>query len=217
MREEPRPQLGCTILGGGRAEFLVWAPRAEKVELHIVEPEERRIEMRPAGRGYHHLETGGVAPGCLYFFRPDGRADRPDPASRLQPLGVHGPSAAVDPNFEWSDAGWQGLPLENFLLYEIHVGAFTPQGTLDALPEVALPDGVEFRPAREEDLRTIWRANVEAFRDHWGGFAADDATFEEWLADPKFDPSLWVVAWDGDEIAGASVNTISEHENAGQA
>jgi maltooligosyltrehalose trehalohydrolase len=135
INEELRPQLGCTILGGGRAEFLVWAPRAEKVELHIVEPEERRIEMRPAGRGYHHLETGGVAPGCLYFFRPDGGADRPDPASRLQPLGVHGPSAAVDPDFEWSDAGWRGLPLEDFLLYEIHIGAFTPQGTLDAIPE----------------------------------------------------------------------------------
>ncbi len=133
MSQEPRPQLGCTVLGGERAEFLVWAPRAEKVELHIVEPNERRIEMLPAGSGYHHLETEGVAPGCLYFFRPDDRADRPDPASRFQPRGVHGPSAVVDPNFDWSDAGWRGLPLEDYLLYEIHVGAFTPEGTLDAI------------------------------------------------------------------------------------
>jgi maltooligosyltrehalose trehalohydrolase len=149
MSQEPGPQLGCTVLGGGRAEFLVWAPRAEKVELHIVEPDERRIGMRPAGRGYHHIETERVAPGSLYFFRPDNRADRPDPASRLQPLGVHGPSAVVDPNFDWSDAGWRGLPLEDYLLYEIHVGAFTPEGTLDAIVE------------RLDDLRDLGVTAIE--------------------------------------------------------
>jgi maltooligosyltrehalose trehalohydrolase len=149
MSQEPRPQLGCTVLGGGRAEFSVWAPRPGKVELHIVEPEERRIEMRPAGRGYHHVETEGVAPGSLYFFRVDDRADRPDPASRLQPLGVHGPSAVVDPHFDWGDAGWRGLSLEDYLFYEIHVGAFTPEGTLDAIVE------------RLDDLRDLGVTAIE--------------------------------------------------------
>ncbi|MDE3136016.1 MAG: malto-oligosyltrehalose trehalohydrolase [Acidobacteriota bacterium] len=149
MRQEPGPQLGCTVLGGGRAGFLVWAPRAEKVELHIAEPDERRIEMRAAGRGYHHVVAEDVAPGSLYFFRLDDRAERPDPASRLQPLGVHGPSAVVDPNFEWGDAGWRGLPLEDYLLYEIHVGAFTPEGTLDAIVE------------RLDDLRDLGVTAIE--------------------------------------------------------
>jgi maltooligosyltrehalose trehalohydrolase len=149
MSQGPRPQLGCTVLGGGRAEFFVWAPRAGKVELHIVEPNERRIEMRPAGNGYYHLETVGIAPGNLYFFRLDDRAGRPDPASRLQPRGVHGPSAVVDPNFDWSDAGWRGLPLEDYLFYEIHVGAFTPEGTLDAIVE------------RLDDLRDLGVTAIE--------------------------------------------------------
>jgi mycothiol synthase len=87
---------------------------------------------------------------------------------------------------------------------------------LDAVDVAPMPDGLEVRPIATERaaLRRLFDADAEAFRDHWGGFAADDATFEEWLGDPKFDPSLCVVAWDGDEIAGAVINTISEHENA---
>ncbi len=133
MVKEPRGQLGCTVCAEGRVEFLVWAPRVESVQLHLIEPEERLIEMTAGERGYHHLTVEGVAPGSLYFFRPSGGPDRPDPASRFQPRGVHGPSAIVDPCFEWTDKGWQGLPLDEYLFYEIHVGTFTPEGTLDAI------------------------------------------------------------------------------------
>jgi maltooligosyltrehalose trehalohydrolase len=133
MGKEPLGQLGCTVSGDGRAEFLVWAPRAETVEVHLVEPEERLIEMTAGERGYHHVLAGDVAPGSLYFFRLNGGNDRPDPASRFQPRGVHGPSAVVDLRYEWTDAGWQGRRLEEYLLYEIHVGTFTPPGTLDAI------------------------------------------------------------------------------------
>jgi mycothiol synthase len=78
-----------------------------------------------------------------------------------------------------------------------------------------LPEGLEIRPvAGREQLRQLFDADVEAFRDHWGGFDATDAAFEQWLADPDYDPRLFVVAWDGDEVAGAVVNVINEQENA---
>jgi mycothiol synthase len=87
---------------------------------------------------------------------------------------------------------------------------------LEVVDVPPMPAGLEVRPISGDraSLRRLFDADAEAFRDHWGGFAADDAAFDEWLDDPKFDPSLLVVAWDGDEIAGAVVNTISEHENA---
>jgi maltooligosyltrehalose trehalohydrolase len=69
----------------------------------------------------------------LYFYRLNGSIERPDPASRSQPQGVHGPSQVVDPHFDWHDQNWFGLPLKDYVLYELHVGAFTPEGTLDAI------------------------------------------------------------------------------------
>ena len=86
--------------------------------------------------------------------------------------------------------------------------------TLDEIPEPPLPEGIELRPVTREQLRQLWDADVEAFRDHWGGFDASEARYQEWLNDPKFDPSLFVVAWDGDEIAGGVINEINETENA---
>ncbi len=132
MSVDAKADLGCTRIGGDRYEFLVWAPRAEKVEVHIVSPAERFIEMRPAARGYHHAVIEGLKPGDRYFYRFGGDADRPDPASRLQP-DVHGPSEIPDLRFDWSDSSWKSLPLEKYILYELHVGTFTPEGTLDAV------------------------------------------------------------------------------------
>jgi GNAT superfamily N-acetyltransferase len=77
-----------------------------------------------------------------------------------------------------------------------------------------LPDGLEVRPVAPAAYRQLWDADVEAFRDHWGGFDGSETVYQAWLKDPKFDPGLWVVAWDGDEIAGGVINTISEAENA---
>ncbi len=85
--------------------------------------------------------------------------------------------------------------------------------TLDAIVESPLPEGLELRPVTADQLRRLWEADVEAFRDHWGGFDASEERFVEWRNDPKFDPSLFVVAWDGDEIAGGVVNEISVAEN----
>ena len=86
--------------------------------------------------------------------------------------------------------------------------------TLDEIAVRPMPDGLELRPVRAEELLPLWRADTEAFRDHWGGFDDSEERFEEWRSDPKFDPSLFVVAWDGDEIAGGVINEISPTENA---
>ncbi|MGH2417237.1 MAG: GNAT family N-acetyltransferase [Candidatus Limnocylindria bacterium] len=83
------------------------------------------------------------------------------------------------------------------------------------LPEIpTLPEGIEVRPVEESQFRAIWRADIEAFRDHWGGGDESDEAFRRYQEAPDFDPSLWVVAWDGPEVAAACVNTIYREENA---
>jgi ribosomal protein S18 acetylase RimI-like enzyme len=86
--------------------------------------------------------------------------------------------------------------------------------TLDDIEEPVLPDGLELRPVTEDQWKQLWNADIEAFLDHWGGFDGSDENFERWTRDKKWDPSLFVVAWDGDEIAGGVVNQINETENA---
>jgi len=129
---DPKADLGCVQIGNDRYEFLVWAPHAERVDVHIVLPVERFVEMRPETHGYHRAVVDGLKPGDRYFYRLNGDVDRPDPASRLQP-DVHGPSEIPDLRFDWHDSSWRGLPLEKYVLYELHVGTFTPEGTLDAI------------------------------------------------------------------------------------
>jgi mycothiol synthase len=82
------------------------------------------------------------------------------------------------------------------------------------IPDVELPDGIEVRPVTMEHVRQVWQADVEAFQDHWGGFDSSDASLQRWLDSPSFDPTLWVVAWDGDEVAGGVINAIHPEENA---
>ena len=86
---------------------------------------------------------------------------------------------------------------------------------LDVVEVPEMPAGLEIRPIGTEraSLRRLFDADAEAFQDHWGGFPNDDSTFEEMISDPNFDPSLYVVAWDGDEIAGAIINAIPRAEN----
>jgi mycothiol synthase len=86
---------------------------------------------------------------------------------------------------------------------------------LDDIELPPMPDGLEVRPVGLDraSQRQFWDADVEAFADHWGGFDASDEAFEAWLTQPERDPALWVVGWDGDEIAGAVTNAIYAHEN----
>src|SRR4051794_18063185 len=113
--------------------FTLWAPRARKVTLRLLGPVRRDVVMQPQQRGYHQTRVEGVEPGQRYAYRLDDGPDRPDPASRWQPDGVHAPSAIVDPAFDWHDDGWQAVPLRDLILYELHVGAFTAEGTFDAV------------------------------------------------------------------------------------
>src|SRR5438874_10843559 len=125
-------RLGATYRGGGRCSFLVWAPFADAVDVVIEGRDPTRMEPQP--RGYHAALLEDVEPGTRYRYRLDGDRDRPDPASRSQPDGVHGPSEVVDPgDFRWTAAGWQGLPLSSFVIYELHVGTFTREGTFDGV------------------------------------------------------------------------------------
>ncbi len=93
-------------------------------------------ELEAAGHGWFEGQVEGVGAGARYRYRlPDGRL-LPDPASRFQPEGVHGPSLVVDPaRYQWADAGWQAPPLQDLTFYEMHVGTFTPAGTFSAVAE----------------------------------------------------------------------------------
>ena len=131
------PTFGA-VVGAGETHFRVWAPDARSVEVRI-EPRAgrpRRVALAPARDGMHEADVTGVGAGDRYAFFLDGQGPLPDPASRFQPEGVHGPSEAVDPSaFAWSDAGWRGVRLEDLVLYELHVGTFTRAGTFAAAAE----------------------------------------------------------------------------------
>jgi maltooligosyltrehalose trehalohydrolase len=126
-------RLGATYLGNSRCRFLVWAPFIERVEVHIVSPGELMVPLEKNSHGYHRATVEGVEPGSRYFYRLDSGKECPDPVSRYQPEGVHGPSQVVGSHFPWQDGGWDGLPLEKYIIYELHVGTFTREGTFDAI------------------------------------------------------------------------------------
>jgi maltooligosyltrehalose trehalohydrolase len=123
--------LGAVYLGGGRCRFRVWAPRARRVQVRLLSPRERVADLEEKD-GSYQATLEGVEPGSLYLYRLDGRIEHPDPASRFQPQGVHGPSQVVDSDFSWEDRCWRGLPLKNYVIYELHVGTFTNPGTFEA-------------------------------------------------------------------------------------
>jgi len=130
----PLHPLGATPHPGGQCRFLVWAPHAFRVEVHLVAPAQRLVPLEMKECGYYEAVVQDVGPGSRYFYRLDGVRERPDPASRLQPAGVHGPSQVVDLiGFRWEDSEWLGSRLKEYLIYEVHVGTYSPQGTFDAI------------------------------------------------------------------------------------
>jgi maltooligosyltrehalose trehalohydrolase len=130
------PALGAACEPGG-ARFRVWAPERRGVDLCVETPgREAAHPLRMDAEGFFGGFVAGLRPGDLYRFRVDGEGPFPDPASRFQPHGVHGPSELVDPSaFAWSDAGWSGVPLERLVVYELHVGTFSPSGTFAGVAE----------------------------------------------------------------------------------
>jgi mycothiol synthase len=128
--------------------------------------------------------------------------------------GAQGASAPVLGS--WS---WETQPRDRALL---EAAGFRParwffdmvRPTLDDVVEAALPEGLDIRPIDRSLARAVWDADIEAFADHWGGFDHSEANLERWLNAPTTDLSLWVVAFDGDEIAGGVINSIDPDQNA---
>jgi maltooligosyltrehalose trehalohydrolase len=123
--------------------FRVWAPKCHQVEVVIEygHNPDRVIPLLAEAEGYFSAFVPQLTSGALYWYRLDGNLQYPDPCSRFQPDGPHGPSLVVDPSaFTWHDHNWRGVQLPGQVLYELHIGAFTPEGTFDAairqLPEL---------------------------------------------------------------------------------
>jgi maltooligosyltrehalose trehalohydrolase len=131
-----RLPIGAAPTADG-VHFRVWAPASARVEVVVYGPDAEALHSLEAeGDGYFAGTVPGLGAGARYKYRLDERETYPDPASRSQPDGVHGPSEVVDPAaFRWSDEAWRGRPLEELVLYELHVGTFTPEGTFDAAVE----------------------------------------------------------------------------------
>lgn len=124
--------IGATLIGSDRCEFRVWAPGVDQIELHLMAPRERRVPLAKNDDGYHDAVIDDCRAGTRYMYVLDGGDEWPDPASRFQPDGVHRASEVVSRDFAWTDAGWRGLPLEQYVVYELHVGTFTPEGTFES-------------------------------------------------------------------------------------
>ena len=128
-------ETGAHVIDGGRVRFRVWAPAARKVEVEVYPWPHGivRHDMARDGDGVWSAVIEASA-GTLYRYRLDEHWAYADPCSRSQPEGVHGPSQVIDPaSFRWTDGGWHGLDTQTLVLYELHVGTYTPEGTFDAL------------------------------------------------------------------------------------
>lgn len=129
-----RYPIGAELAAGG-AHFRVWAPIRECVEVLLEDGPgaPAMVELAAEPGGYFSGHVPGAGAGTRYRFRLDRGAAYPDPASRFQPDGPHGASRVEDPlAFQWTDAGWKGLPLDGQVLYEMHIGTFTREGTFEA-------------------------------------------------------------------------------------
>ena len=157
--------LGAVCLADERVRFRLWAPSAPSVSLVLLAREgaaARRIALSAEEGGYHQAVVDGVAVGARYHYDLGDGVMRPDPASRLQPEGVFGPSEVVA-NLSEQTPGFSGRPLAEYVIYEVHIGTFTKEGTFDAAIE-RLPE------LRELGITAIEIMPVSAFpgERNWG-------------------------------------------------
>src|SRR5215510_1538203 len=124
---------GASLLADGRCCFRMWAPRVKQMGLRLIGGQD--YKMTPEPGGYFSVTLPARA-GDRYLYMPDDHRPVPDPVSRLLPEGVHGATEIVDPDaFAWRDDSWRGLPLSDYVIYELHVGTFSPQGTFEGVIE----------------------------------------------------------------------------------
>jgi maltooligosyltrehalose trehalohydrolase len=157
-----RIPVGAETQSGGGVHFRVWAPGHRRVELVFEAPEQAEVVLDSQPDGYHSVLVREAAAGTRYRYRLDGEGPYPDPASRFQPKGPHGPSEVIDPDaFGWSDTGWEGARIEGQVLYEMHVGTFTEAGTWEAA-------SVELPALAELGITTIELMPVADFPGRFG-------------------------------------------------
>ncbi|HLX84914.1 MAG TPA: malto-oligosyltrehalose trehalohydrolase [Terriglobales bacterium] len=142
MKRSHNMPFGAECRDDGSVRFRLWAPAARQVELSLAgghrasECRCLQIPLSKGDDGWFELVTDAAAAGSQYRFRIDERQEVPDPASRFQPQDVHGPSQVISPiEFEWNDGAWRGRRWEEAIIYELHVGAFTPAGTFAGASE----------------------------------------------------------------------------------
>ncbi len=178
MAGQQKTNVGVTRLGETRYQFRVWAPHVEVMHLHLFTPREKCLPMMPEANGYYQIEVDNLGPGVLYKYQLAEGRERPDPASVFQPDGVHGPSQIVESKFPWKDEGWIGLPLRQYIIYELHIGTFTAAGTFDsAIPHIDdLRDigitAIEIMPVAQFPGTRNWGydgVNLFAVQNSYGG------------------------------------------------
>jgi maltooligosyltrehalose trehalohydrolase len=132
-------EFGARPLPDGSTRFRVWAPLAQSLAVRVVGDEPRTVKLQRGGADIFEARVAGVGAGADYFYVVDGERERPDPVSRFQPAGVHGPSRVVAPEaFGWTDSAWKGIGLRDYVIYELHTGTFTPEGTFESvIPKLA--------------------------------------------------------------------------------
>jgi malto-oligosyltrehalose trehalohydrolase len=128
--------FGAQVEAAG-VRFALWAPAARSLSLCLEGPgAERQLDMPRRPDGWYEMQVADAGAGARYRYLVDGETKVPDPASRFQPDDVHAASEVVDPQpFDWRDTAWKGRPWEEVVLYELHVGTFTPQGTFAGVKE----------------------------------------------------------------------------------
>ena len=155
-----RLDLGAEVRAKG-VFFRVWAPKRQRVEVVIEDDPAGVVQLVSESDGYFSGLGSHLTAGALYWYRLDGDKQYPDPCSRFQPFGPHGPSLVVDPAaFNWHDAGWPGVQLLGQVIYELHVGTFTPAGTFDAAIQ-------ELRELRRFGITLIEVLPVAEFPGRW--------------------------------------------------
>lgn len=169
---------GAVLRPDGAYKFNVWAPERKRISVHFLGPPGRFVKLSQTSDGYFTNIVQGVKAGELYYLKLDDGLERPDPASRSQPRGVHGPSEVVSNEYPWTDADWHGIPLDKYLIYELHVGAFSPQGTfagivehLDYLVGLGIT-AIELMPVAQFPGRRNWGYDgvfPYAVQDSYGG------------------------------------------------
>lgn len=127
-------KVGANYLGNTRCQFTVWAPLLKEVAVKVISHNEQLLPMQQLEYGFWQVTAEDIEPGSRYVYQLEGTKEFPDPASYLQPEGVHKASEVFDHSaFNWTDRDWSGIRLEDYIIYELHIGTFTPEGTFEAV------------------------------------------------------------------------------------